>query len=75
MSPLQQISKDLIETYRQSKETAKLQRKAGEAQRFAKLLDEEQRNLEVMKRVECLDPLLSIKDTVKNIESRRKAVN
>ena len=58
---LQQDSEQRIALYQSNAEEARKQRKAGLARDWSKLLEEERKILAMIKRVEKLDPLLTLK--------------
>jgi hypothetical protein len=60
-SPLQQDSQERIDLYQRNAEEARQQRKAGLARDWTRLLEEERRILAMIKRVEKLDPALSLR--------------
>jgi len=60
-SPLQQDSEQRIAFYRNNAEEAKQQKKAGLAREWSKMLEEERKILAMIKRVEKLDPSLSLR--------------
>lgn len=60
-SLLQQDSQERIALYQRNAEEARQQRKAGLARNWAKMCDEERKILAMIKRVEKLDPALTLR--------------